>query len=232
MSEIDPWALPQPGPVSGPVSGPVDTAGIPQQHPAYAYPVASYPLAGPLKPLSLIPAIIVMTLGALYVIASIAEIFVINSQLSLINTFNADIAGGTVPDNAVAQAQASDSHINTGSWIATGIYFAALISIIVWERQLKSQLGSLGARRAVFAKAGYTYFRATWVLSFALGLFLTSQSNNNDINSLQDVTNHDHELMLYFGLRALLGAALIFFAYRLMKMSQEGIHRLLAAAQR
>ena len=219
MSEIDPWALPQ--------SGPVDTAGIPQQQAPYAYPVP-----GPVKPLSPIPAIIVMTLGALYIIATIAEIFVINSQISLINTFNGDIAGGNVPDNAFSQAQASDSHINTGSWIATTIYFITLIAIIVWERQLKNHLGSVGARRAVFAKAGYTYFRATWIISFALGLFLTSQSNNDDLTSLQDVTTHDHELMLYFGLRALLGAVLIFFAYRLMKMSQEGIHRLLAVAQR
>lgn len=220
MSEIDPWALPQSGPTA-------TTAGIPPQYSPYPYP-----LPGPIQPLSRVLPILAMTLGTLYVIATIVEIFIINSQVSLMNTLTADVNSGTVPDDALTQIQNSDHQISTGSLITGGIYLAAFLTIIVWERRLKTQLGSTGARRAVFAKAGYTYFRAAWMLSIILSVFLTSQSNAANITTPQDAANHDHELMLYFGLRAVVGAVLVFFAYRLMKMSNEGVHRLLAVAAR
>jgi hypothetical protein len=213
MSEIDPWALPQGG---------VGNAGIPSSGPATAPRPA-------VKALSRTLPIIVMGLAAVYAVASIAEIFIINSQVSLANQFTAEAANGTISDNALSQANASDSHVNSGSWVAAGIYLAALVAFIVWERKLKVELGSVGARRAVLNKAGYVYFRATWAISFVLGLFLSSQSNNSNESTMQDVINHDHELMLYFGLRALLGVVLVFFAFRLMRISEDGVARLRAA---
>jgi hypothetical protein len=215
MSEIDPWALPKGG---------VGTAGIPAGTAAFARPA--------LKPLNRTLPIVVMALAAVYAIACIVEIFVVNSQVSLANQLSAAAASGGVTDAQVAQANASDNHIETGSWVAVGIYLVALIAFVVWERRLKIDLGSFGARRAVLNKAGYPYFRATWLISFLLGVFLTSQSNSQNITSIQDVINHDHELMLYFGLRALLGVVLVFLSLRLMKISEDGVARLNAVAGR
>lgn len=215
MSEIDPWALPRGG---------VGTAGIPAG-PAMPAPVA-------VRPLNHVLPYVVMALAGVYAIACIVEIFIINSHLSLANQFNSAVSsGGTLTDGQVDQVNASQSHVNTGSWVAGGIYFAALIVFIVWERRLKVDLGSRGARRAVLMKAGYPYFRGTWAISFLLGLFLNSQANQNE-TTIQDVINHDHELMLYFGLRAVLGVVLVFFAFRLMKISEDGVARLNAAIGR
>lgn len=210
MAEIDPWALPQGG---------VGTAGIPGA-PAAMPRVASI---GRVLPM------LVTVFGLLYVVASVIEIFIVKSQVSLANQFNADVASGGVPADAVAQANASDSHINTGAVVTGVIYIAALIAIVVWERRLKVQLGSVGARRAVFNRAGYVYFRATWLLSFLLGLYLSSQSNN-DASTIQDVISHDHLLMVYYGLRALLGAVMVVFGYRLMRISEDGVARINAAS--
>jgi hypothetical protein len=215
MSEIDPWALPQGG---------AGAAGIPG---------GPAPIARPaVRPLNQVLPVAVMALAALYAIVCTIEIFIVNSQVSLANQLNTDLADGTINDSQLAQANASDSHVNAGSWTAVVVYFAALIAFIVWERRLKTDLGSVGARRAVLNKAGYPYFRATWLISFVLGIFLTSQANNGDVTSFQDVINHDHELMLYFGLRAVLGVVLVFFAFRLKRISEDGVARLNAVAGR
>ena len=78
----------------------------------------------------------------------------------------------------------------------------------------------------MFSRAGYVYFRAAWILSFILSVFVQATVNNNQITSIQDAVNHDHAYMLYYGLRAVVGAVLIFFAYRLKKISEEGVARL------
>jgi hypothetical protein len=216
MSEIDPWALPQGG---------VGTAGIPASGAAPTPRIV-------VKPLSRTLPNIVMSLAAIYAIACTVEIFIVNSQVSLANQLNAAISSGNITDDQIAQANASDSHIHTGSWAAVIIYIAALIAFVAWERRLKVDLGSTGARRAILKKAGYTYFSAVWLVSLVLGVFLTNQSNSQDINSVNDVINHDHQLMLYFGFRALLGVVLIFFGYRLMKISEDGVARLNATSAR
>lgn len=211
MSEIDPWALPQGG---------AGSAGIPGSAPAAPRLI---------QPLNRVLPKLVMGLGAAYVIACIVEIIIVNSQISLANQLNSAISSGTITDAQVNQANASDSHVTTGSWIAAGIFLASLISIVVWERKLKNDLGSVGARRAVLNKAGYVYFRATWLISFVLGLFLQGQVNSsNSINSVQELISHDHTLTIYFGLRALLGAVMIVFAFRLEKISEDGVARLRA----
>lgn len=212
MLEIDPWALPQGG---------AGTAGIP------GAPAPFVPLAAA-RPVSRVLPILVMALAAAYTVMCVVEIFIVNSQVSLAHTLDAAIASGSISDDQIAQANASDHHITTGSWTAAGIYFAALIAFIVWQRKLRATLGSVGASRAVLKKAGHSIFQWAWALSFLLGIFLNTQTNNSDINSMQDVINHDHELMLYFGLRALLGVVLVFFAYRLMRISEDGVAHLRA----
>jgi hypothetical protein len=209
MAEIDPWALPQGG-----AGAPGAATGIPGK-PAALPRAAS---AGRVLP------ILVTVAGSIYVVASIIEIFIVNSQVSLANQFNLDIANGNVPADAIAQANASDSHINAGALVTGAVYLAVFIFIVVWERRLKFQLGTVGARRAVLNRAGYNYFRATWLVSFLLGLYLAGQSKKNE-PTIQEVISHDHRLMLYYGLRALLGAIMVLFAVRLMRISEDGFAR-------
>lgn len=170
---------------------------------------------------------LVMALGSLYVVASIVEIFLVNSHLSLLNGFNSDLAAGnSLPADAQTQLSSSAHTVNTGAEITAAGYIVALLVIVVWERQLKVQLGSIGARRAVLNKAGYVYFRATWVLSLLLGIYLASQANDDPSTStVQDLISHDHLLMVYYGVRALLGAVMVLFAFRLMKISEDGFAR-------
>jgi hypothetical protein len=78
----------------------------------------------------------------------------------------------------------------------------------------------------VFMRAGYVYFRGAWLVSILLSLFLSATSSTNNLTTIQDVINHDHEYMLYYGLRAVVGVVLLFFAFRLKKISEEGVARL------
>lgn len=216
MAEIDPWALPQ---SRARTAG--TAAGIPGG-PAPAPP----PRLG--SPIGRAMPILVMSLGSLYVVASIVEIFLVNRHLSLLNGFNADIAAGSgsLPADAETQLSSSAHAVNTGAQITVGVYLVTLLIIVIWERRLKMQLGTVGARRAVLNRAGYVYFRAAWLVSLLLGIFLTSQSNDDSsTTTIQDLISHDHLLMVYYGVRALVGAILVLFAFRLMKISEEGFAR-------
>jgi hypothetical protein len=208
MSEIDPWALPQAG-VSD--AG----AGIPGTAPRQA--------VRPAAPLNKTLPIVVLALGVLYVVVSLVEVFVLNNEISLANQLN---NATSVTQDQINQAQSDDNTINAVSWIALIVFLGTLFAIGAWQRSLNRTLGSVGARRAVFNRAGYVYFRATWLVSILLSLFLSATSNNNNDNTIQDVINHDHEYMLYYGLRAVVGVVLIFFAFRLKKISEEGVARL------
>lgn len=206
MSEIDPWALPQGGPASA--SG----AGIPGA--PYRPPVV---LARPLD--KRLP-IVVLVLGVLYVAVSVVEIFALSNRVSLANQL---IGGGEVTE---AQGHSADSLVTGVSWAAFAVFIGALVAIGAWQRSLNATLGSVGARRAVFARAGYVYFRATWVISILLSLFLNFSSNGDDIETPEQLVTHDHKFMLYYGLRALIGVVLIVFAFRLKKISEEAVDRL------
>jgi hypothetical protein len=210
MSEVDPWALPQGG-------APINDAGIPGTAPRPAVPAV--------KPMGKIVPIIVMALGAIYSIICLIEIFVVNNEVSLLNSVDLT----NVTQDQLNQAQSDDNAISGVATVALFVFLAAIVAIAIWQRRLNRALGSIGARRAVFKRAGYVYFRVAWLASLALSLLTQSLSNSNNINSLQDAVNHDHSLMLYFGLRAIVGVVLIFFAFRLMKISDEGVERLSGA---
>ncbi|HTJ71157.1 MAG TPA: hypothetical protein VL551_26675 [Actinospica sp.] len=210
MSEIDPWALPQGGPT-------ITDAGIPGAAPQQ--------VVRPVAPLNRTLPIVVMALGVLYVLVSLIEVFVINNEVSFANSIDLT----NITQDQVNQAQTDDNTISTVSVIALVVFLATLVAIGVWQRSLNRTLGSVGARRAVFNRAGYVYFRATWLVSILLSIFLQATTNNNNSDTIQDAINHDHELMLYYGLRALVGVVLIFFAFRLKKISEEGVARLSGA---
>jgi hypothetical protein len=212
MSEIDPWALPQGGVYDA-------GAGFPGSAPR--------PLAQPTAPLNKALPIVVMVLGVLYVAVSLVEVFVLNNEVSLANTLNNLVnTGGSPTQGQINQAQTDDNAINTVSWVALVVFVATLFAIGAWQRSLNRTFGSVGARRAVFMRAGYVYFRGAWLVSILLSLFLSATSNTNNLSTVQDVINHDHEYMLYYGLRAVVGVVLLFFAFRLKKISEEGVARL------
>ena len=206
MSEIDPWALPQ---------GAVTTdAGIPAT-------AAPRPAFVPAAPLNRSLPIVVICFGVLYVLVSLAQVFVLNHEASLANQLLAN------PDSVTqAQAQSADNAVNSVSVASFVVFIGTLFAIGAWRRSLNATLGSIGARKAVFRRAGYLYFRGTWLVSLVLsvGLQLTNSSAENQ--SVQDVINHDHDYMVYYGVRALVGLVLIFFAFRLKKFSEEGVARL------
>ena len=92
--------------------------------------------------------------------------------------------------------------------IALVVFLGTLIAIGVWQRSLNRTLGSVGARKAVFNRAGYVYFRGAWLVSILLSVFLQATTNNNGSGTIQDAVSHDHKLMLYYGLRAVVGVVL------------------------
>jgi hypothetical protein len=210
MSEVDPWALPGNTAI-------IDAAGIPVGAPAYR----------PVQPLNTRLPWVVIGFGVLYVLVSLVEVYFNYREVTLVNQLSALAADGTTPTQDQFNQLTTDDHaITTVSWIALVVFLGALVAIRAWQASLNAALGSVGARRAVFNRAGYIYFRAAWVVSMMLSLFLQATTNNNQITSFQDAVNHGHAYMIYFSLRALVGVVLIFFAYRLKKISEEGVARL------
>jgi hypothetical protein len=212
MSEIDPWALPGDTALAG-------AAGLPVGAPAYR----------PVQPLNTKLPWVVIGFGVLYVLVSLVEVYCNYREVTLLNQLNALASGGTAPTQDQFNQLTSDDHaITTVSWIALVVFLGALFAIRAWQGSLNAALGSVGARRAVFNRAGYIYFRGAWVVSILLSVFLQVTTNNDQNASVQDAVNHDHAYMIYFSLRALVGVVLIFFAYRLKKISEEGVARLSA----
>jgi hypothetical protein len=207
MSEIDPWALPQGAAV------PTD-AGIPVS-------AAPRPAFIPAAPLNRTLPIVVIGLGVLYVLVSLAQVFALDHDASLASQLLANPFSVSV-----GQAQSADDAVNSVSVATFVVFIGTLVAIGAWQRSLNATLGSIGARQAVFRRAGYAYFRGTWLVSLLLSVALQATNTNAGDQSVQDVINHDHDYMVYYGLRALVGVVLIFFALRLKKMSEEGVARL------
>lgn len=216
MSEIDPWTLPQ-----GAAS---TTTGA-------GLPAGGYIAPRPAQPLNTKLPFVVIGFGILYVLVSIAQIFAFNHQVSVANEINAATFDPSTQDglNLVSQATSSDNLINTIQWIALLVFVGTLLTINMWQRSLNVTLGSVGARQAVFRRSGYTVFRGAWLVSIALSLFLSFSNKTDGISSVQDAINHDHQYMVYYGVRALVGVVLIVFAFRLKKFSEEAISRLSGA---
>jgi hypothetical protein len=213
-SEIDPWALPGQPAAAG-------YAGVPGGAPVYR----------PVQPLNRTLPLVVLGLGVLYILVSLAEVLCNSHEISLLDRMQDQLAaGGSVTDDQFAQLKSADNLIVTVSWIALVVFIAALVAIRSWQSSLSVSLGSVGARRAVFARAGYVYFRAAWIVSILLSVFLQATTNRGEIDSVQDAISHDHAYMIYFGLRAVVGLVLLFFAYRLKTISEEGVARLAGAS--
>lgn len=212
MSEIDPWALPQDA--AGPGG-----AGL---------PAGGYIAAPPVQPLNTTLPFVVIGFGVLYVLVSIIQIFELSHQASVAAQIGADTGDQIFSGNLLSQLQSSQNMIENISWAALAVFLGALFSIRAWQGSLNVTLGSFGARQAVFRRAGFQYFRATWMVSIVLSLLLSIVDRSDNV-AISDIAGHDHQFMAYYGVRALAGAVLVFFAFRLKKFSEEGVARITGA---
>ncbi|MBR7836462.1 hypothetical protein KDL01_24505 [Actinospica durhamensis] len=163
-------------------------------------------------------------LALLYMILSIAEIFYIDHAATLAEQLNSMILSNQFPSMAQStQLQADDTTVGNISWITLIVFLALLVMLGAWQRSLTEALGSVGARGAVFRRARYRYLRVVWVLSLLFSLFLQATTTSGNVNSYQDVLNHDHLYMAFCAARAGLGLLVLYFARRLRRVADEGV---------
>lgn len=209
MSEIDPWAM------SETVTVNPGSVGLPG---------SIYTQSPQVRPLDRRLPRVVAGLGLLYVIVSFAEIFYIDHAATLADQLNALIISKQFPSMAQsAQLQADDNTVGNVSWIALILLAATLIALGMWQRSLGETLGSVGARRAVFRRARYRYFRIAWLSCLLLSLFLQATTVTEYVDSYPGAVDHDHQYMLLCALRAALGLLVIYFANRLRRVADEAV---------
>jgi hypothetical protein len=188
------------------------TQGTPQfgaaPYPTYATPYAGYQ-SGPVKAPNAALPIVVTVLSGLYVVLCLVEIFALNHRVSLANSIIADPTSVTID-----QANSADNTVSALSVAAIVVFLAIIVLLIVWQRSLRTALAPTGRYQEVLRASGYQIFRGVWVVSILLALVLRGSGN---LDTPQAVVSHDHEYMVYYGLRAVLAGVLIFFALRLKR---------------
>ena len=213
MSEIDPWTLPLGRQAPGAV-------GLPDA------PSSTTRSTAPL--MSATPQRVVVGLGLLYVLLSIVEIFLLNHEVTLAGQLDTQITGGQfISSGQTGQLYNDDALVSRTSWIAVLILAGALVAIGIWQRDLSDSLGSVGARRAVFKRAGYPFFRAAWILSIVITVLIQATTTGNGVTdyTLHDIVGRGHDYMLYRAVQAVVGAVLVYYAIRLRRISEEGVAR-------
>jgi hypothetical protein len=210
VSQTDPWALPQGTGASGEAGIP-STRAMPQLPPIpKALPFATMVSAG------------------LYAIACVVAIFVLNSRASLADSLNSQDPS-TFTQDTIDRANAADSHVTTTIVFAGGLFILTIILWILMQRRVKAILNQVGEYQAVYKRAGGPAVRIVSLVSLVLVLLSQSTSSSSGATSLSDVVSRDHINMLYLGVRVALGAAIAFYAYRLMRVSTETVDRINSA---
>ena len=174
-----------------------------------------------IRPLNKVLPYIALAFGAAYVLASLAQIYALNSRASL--------AGKVVNgDQSVTadQVNSADHLVSAISVVCTVVFIGTIITIIVWQRSLRSTLAPLGVYGQVLKRSGYPIFRAAWLASILLSFLL---NGTGAPVSAQGVVDHDHEYMLYYVLRAAVGVVLVVLAVRLRRISEESVAQLVAS---
>jgi hypothetical protein len=167
---------------------------------------------------------VVAGLGVLYAVVSISEIFYIDHAATLADQLNALIVENQFPSMAQsAQLRADGDTVGMVSWIALIVFGAALVALGMWQRSLNEAFGSMGARRAVLRRAGYRYFRITWLACLLFSFFLQATTVAQYSDSFTSSIDHDHEYMLLCGARAALGLLVVYFANRLRRVADEAV---------
>lgn len=209
MTQIDPWALPQNSAAAG-------DAGIPNS--------TATPL---LQPLSKALPITTMIVAGLYAVASLVAILTLNSRVSLMNTLNSQDPS-TFTQDTLDRANAADSHVTTAVLIAGGLFIVTIVFWIIMQRKVKAALPT-GAYQAVYKRAGGPAVRIVSWASVVLVVLSQSTSGSAGSDTASQLISTDHRSMVYLGLRVVLGALISFYAYRLMRVTTDGIARINAA---
>lgn len=209
MSEIDPWAM-------------QDTAAM--NPGSVGLPGSVYAPARQVRPLDRRWPRVVAGLGMLYVIVSIVEVFSLGHAATVADQLNALILADQFPSLAQsAQLSTADHAVGMVSWIALAVFLATLVALGAWQSSLGEALGSVGARRAVFARARSGYLRAAWAVTLLFGLFLQATTSGGFIDSYVSAVDHDQLYMLLCAARAALGALVVYFVNRLARVANEAV---------
>lgn len=211
MTEVDPWATPQDAPQPASM---INAFGgsVPPQTP---------PPPRPILPLNRVLPFVVLGAGVAYVLVGLLEVYALYRRASIAGRI-ADGDGSVTLD----QVNSADHLVSGISVLSIVVFVGALVAISVWQRSLRTALAPLGVYSTVLKEAGYPVFRAAWLVSFVMSLFLNS---TNTTNSLQDVISHDHKYMVYYLIRAAVGVVLIVMSLRLKRISEQSVSQLQAA---
>lgn len=183
-----------------PFLAPANDAGIPAAPPR------------PLKPnRGLLIAMAV--LGGVYVVLCLAEIFVLLHRVSLLNQLTGDAEADSDLLNRIDSAA---STVNTVSWIAVLAFLSTIVVLSIWLRRVRATWGPTGQYQRLLKESGYRIFRVVWIASLVLSVFLRGTGTQDTIHAM---ISHDHSLTIYFGIRAVLGVALVYFAIRFARVS-------------
>ena len=183
-----------------PFLAPANDAGIPAAPPQ------------PLKPNRGL-LIAMGVLGGVYVVLCVVEIFVLMHRVSLLNQLTGDVNADADLLHGIDSAA---STVNTVSWIAVLAFLSTIVVLSIWLRRMRSTWGPTGQYQRMLKESGYQIFRIVWIVSLVLSIFLRGTGTQDTIHAM---ISHDHSLTVYFGIRAVLGVALVYFAIRFARVS-------------
>ena len=202
--------------VAAPTAPPgVAQAPYPAPGMAAPYGYAGIP-AAPLQPIK--PnrglAVALIILSAIYAVLCLVEVFALAHRVSLANQVIDDPAAVSLD-----QADAANGLVSLLSIVALVVFLAAIILMAVWQRSIRKTFGPTGRYQAVLKESGYVVFRIVWIITIVLSFFL----RGGTYDTPQDAISHDHESMVYYGLRAALGLLLIYLTIRLARTIQRNL---------
>lgn len=160
-------------------------------------------------------------LAVVYAGLCLVEMFELTHRISLLKQLTGDVDADA---GLLNQIDSAGSTVTALSWVALVVFLSVMVVLSIWLRRLRTTWRMTGRYEQLLKESGYQIFRIIWLISFVLSFFLRGSGTQDTV---PDLINHDHELMVYFGIRAVLGAVLIYFAVRFARVSA----RILALTQ-
>jgi hypothetical protein len=158
-------------------------------------------------------AVLLMAVSAAYVVLCLLDIAARSHRISLANQLIADPTMVTMD-----QATSADDSVNTAGILALVVFIGALVVMGIWQRSLRKAFAPTGQYQTVLKQGGYQIFRIAWLVSLAMAVLLRGTANPD---TPQDLISHDHQYMLYYGIRAAFGVLLVVLAARMLLVSQR-----------
>lgn len=186
----------------------------PPAAPGAGFGYAGIPAAAPQPPKAnrALP-IVTGVLAFVYVALCVAELFEVNHRISLLNQLTGDVGADA---DLLSRIDSVTHTQNTLYWIALLFFLSVIVVVSIWMSRLRKTWAATGRYHQLLKDSGYQIFRATWVASLLLSVFLRGGASPQNV---QDAISHDHRIMVYFGIRAALGLVLIYFAIRFARLS-------------